>query len=333
MSAWVHVVTAIIAFGVSGATGFFLIPYLRKIHFGQTILEIGPRWHKNKQGTPVMGGFLFISGTLLGVAVGFAMLNSSVDGGIAQIEVVKLFAGLGMALGFGFVGFVDDYIKVIKKQNLGLRARQKLIMQFLIAGAYFLTIYLAGDTSTIVRFPFIGQLELGILYFPLAAVVMVFIVNAVNLTDGIDGLCGSVTFLYCVAFMAIATMLQFAALSVYATAMAAACLGFLVWNFHPAKVFMGDVGSMFLGGTVVALGFGTGLPVLIALAGIIYVCEALSVVLQVISFKTTGKRIFKMSPIHHHYEMCGWSEVKIVAVFSLITIAAGGLSIACVLGI
>ncbi len=324
---------AVIAFAVSAITGKFLIPFLRRIKFGQTIKEIGPTWHKKKQGTPNMGGFLFIFGTVAGIAAGFILLAA---GGAASLSVVnnaKLFGGLGLALACGFIGFLDDYIKDVKKQNLGLRAKQKLAMQLLAAAAYLATIYLAGDTSTTVIFPFFGQIDFGLFYYPLMVLVILFVSNAVNLTDGIDGLAGSVTFIVCLAVLAMAGLLQLDGMGLYAGALAGGLLGFLIYNFYPAKVFMGDTGSMFLGGSVLALGFGINLPVLIAAFGIIYVIEALSVVLQVISFQTTGKRIFKMSPIHHHFEMCGWSEKKIVGVFSLVTLLGGIISVVAVFNI
>ena len=324
---------AVIAFAVSAITGKFLIPFLRRIKFGQTIKEIGPTWHKKKQGTPNMGGFLFIFGTVAGIAAGFILLAADGAASLSVVNNAKLFGGLGLALACGFIGFLDDYIKDVKKQNLGLRAKQKLAMQLLAAAAYLATIYLAGDTSTTVIFPFFGQIDFGLFYYPLMVLVILFVSNAVNLTDGIDGLAGSVTFIVCLAVLAMAGFLQLDGMGLYAGALAGGLLGFLIYNFYPAKVFMGDTGSMFLGGSVLALGFGINLPVLIAAFGIIYVIEALSVVLQVISFQTTGKRIFKMSPIHHHFEMCGWSEKKIVGVFSLVTLLGGIISVVAVFNI
>ena len=324
---------AVIAFAVSAITGKFLIPFLRRIKFGQTIKEIGPTWHKKKQGTPNMGGFLFIFGTVAGIAAGFILLAADGAASLSVVNNAKLFGGLGLALACGFIGFLDDYIKDVKKQNLGLRAKQKLAMQLLAAAAYLATIYLAGDTSTTVIFPFFGQIDFGLFYYPLMVLVILFVSNAVNLTDGIDGLAGSVTFIVCLAVLAMAGLLQLDGMGLYAGALAGGLLGFLIYNFYPAKVFMGDTGSMFLGGSVLALGFGINLPVLIAAFGIIYVIEALSVVLQVISSQTTGKRIFKMSPIHHHFEMCGWSEKKIVGVFSLVTLLGGIISVVAVFNI
>lgn len=327
------VIAAVSAFAASAITGKFLIPFLRKIKFGQTIKEIGPSWHKKKQGTPNMGGFMFIIGTVIGVVLGYLLLAGSGGYAVSRVNNAKLFGGLGLALACGFIGFLDDYIKDVKKQNLGLRAKQKLAMQLLASAAYLATIYLAGDTSTTIIFPFLGQIDFGLFYYPLMVLVILFVSNAVNLTDGIDGLAGSVTFVVCLAVLAMSGILQLSGMGVYAAALGGALLGFLIYNFYPAKVFMGDTGSMFLGGSVLAFGFGLNLPVLIAAFGIIYVVEALSVVLQVISFQTTGKRIFKMSPIHHHFEMCGWSEKKIVGVFSLVTLLGSVLSVVAVFNI
>lgn len=329
------IAAAVIAFAVSAVLGKFLIPFLRKIKFGQTIKENGPVWHKSKQGTPNMGGFMFIVGSVVGILVGFILLKVlwKEPLGLSAVNSVKLFGGLGMALIFGFIGFLDDYIKDVKKRNLGLNAKQKLIMQFFTAVAYLLSVYLAGDTSTTVIFPFFGQLDLGFFYYVIMILFILFLSNAVNLTDGIDGLAASVTFLVCISVLIMSGVLGLLGIGVYASALAGGLLGFLIYNFHPAKVFMGDTGSMFLGGSVLALGFGINLPVLILLFGIIYVVEAMSVVLQVISFQTTGKRIFKMSPIHHHFEMCGWSEGKIVGVFSLVTLVGCIVSIIAVFNI
>ena len=245
-------------------------------------------------------------------------------------EAVFIFAGLGLAVANGLIGFIDDYTKAVKKRNLGLTAIQKLVLQFLAAGIYLAVLGLAGyGTSTLI--PFVGMVDLGLFYYVIAAIVIVGMVNAVNLTDGIDGLNGSVTFFACVIYMLIASMLSYLGITAMSAASAGACLGFLVWNFHPAKVFMGDTGSLFLGGLVCAIAFALNLPVLLLPIGIIYIAEVLSVVLQVSYFKIThGKRLFKMSPIHHHFEMCGWSEVKIVAVFSAITALFGAVAFALV---
>ncbi len=320
------VVTIAVSFGITAVSGKWFIPFLRKLKYGQTILEDGPVWHKSKQGTPTMGGMMFIVGAVLAALVGAATLSIN-DAATTGLNQLYLYAGLAMSIAFGALGFADDYVKVVKKQNLGLTAKQKMAGQLLISAAYLAVLYVGGATSTILHIPFIGQLDIGLLYYPFAMFVIVGTVNAVNLTDGIDGLCSSVTFVAAIGMMIVATILGAAEMNLLAGALAGGCLGFLCWNFHPAKVFMGDTGSLFLGGMVCALAFGVRMPMLLLFVGIIYIVETMSVILQVISFKSTGKRIFKMSPIHHHYEMSGWSEEKIVAVFSAIT-AAG-----CVLAI
>ena len=323
---------AAIGFAVSAVSGYFLIPYLHKLHFGQTILDIGPSWHKNKQGTPTMGGFMFIFAILIASVVGYFMLSQGKNDlwHGTQVEIARYWGTILLAVSFGIIGFVDDYIKVVKKRNLGLTAIQKLIMQFVAAGLYMLILYTAGDTSTVLIIPFLGQLDLGLVYFPLCVVGIVYITNSVNLTDGLDGRCGSVTCVSALGFMMVSAAMGFGGINLLSTALAAACLGFLVWNFYPAKVFMGDTGSMFLGGMVTGLAFGVGMPLILAFLGIIYICESMSVVLQVISFKTTGKRIFKMSPIHHHFEMCGLSEVKIDFAFSAVTAVGAVLAVLAV---
>ncbi len=316
------IITAIIAFGVSALLGVWLVPFLHKLKYGQTILDIGPSWHKNKQGTPTMGGIMFIVGSLIAIITGliiFSAQGGRLFDGAGSIYTIRMIAGVIMALAYGFTGFIDDYIKVVKKRNLGLTVTQKLVSQITIAALYLLAMYLYGDRSTTLVIPFIGQWDIGIFYYIFAMILIVGAVNATNLTDGIDGLAGSVTFTASLALCIISGILSFAASGLVSIALAGGCLGFLVWNFYPAKTFMGDTGSLFLGGMIVALCFAIGLPVLWFFVGIIYLIEAFSVILQVISFKTTGKRIFKMSPIHHHFELSGWSEVKIVTVFVLIT--------------
>ena len=244
---------------------------------------------------------------------------------------VKVFAGLGMAVAFGAIGFMDDYISILKKRNLGLTEKQKLVLQFAVAAAYFLSLGLAGE-PTATTIPFVGQLDLGWFYYILAAIVLVGLVNAVNFTDGIDGLNSTVSFFVFLALSLCAGALSMTGLTALGLAAAAGCVGFLLWNWHPAKVFMGDTGSLFLGGMVGALAFGLDMPILLLPVGLVYWAEILSVVLQVTYFKSThGKRLFKMSPIHHHFEMCGWSEVKICLVFGLVALIGGAIALACTL--
>ncbi len=316
---------AAMAFGVTALLGIWLIPFLHKLNFGQTIRESGPTWHRKKNGTPTMGGFLFIAGILAASAVCLPLYYRSTGADPFVMAMhAKLFGGLLMACGFGVIGFLDDYIKVVKKRNLGLTVRQKLLLQFLVAGCYLYSLYRAGSGGkTLV--PFAGGVDLGVWYWVISLLGIVGMVNAVNFTDGIDGLNASVTFFASLAFLAVAGVLRIEPVGILAAAAAGGCLGFLVWNFNPAKVFMGDTGSLFLGGLVCALGFALNLPILLLPVGVVYLCEILSVVLQVVYFKAThGKRLFKMSPIHHHFELCGWSEVKICAVFSLVTLLFGG---------
>ena len=328
---------AIAAFLISAVTGKFLIPSLHKLNFGQTSLEDGPKWHKSKQGTPIMGGIMFII-AIAAVSVISTVVYMLTGAGFIETyfadisrEVTFIFAGLGLALANGLIGFIDDYTKVVKKRNLGLTAIQKLVLQFAVAAAYLATLGIAGyGTSTVI--PFVGSVDLGFFYYIIAAVVIVGVVNAVNLTDGVDGLDGSITFFVAVSFMLIASKLYSLGITAVSAAVAGACLGFLVWNFHPAKVFMGDTGSLFLGGIVCALAFAVNMPILLLPLGIVYLCEMFSVMLQVSYFKLThGKRLFKMSPIHHHFEMCGWSEVRIVGVFSAVTALFGAVSFLLVL--
>lgn len=312
--------TAAVCFAITAVIGRFLIPFLHKLHFGQTILDIGPSWHKNKQGTPTMGGFMFIIGIVISTTIG--VLLHCINNGFGTVERF-VFVGLCFALCNGAIGFFDDYVKVAKKRNLGLTAWQKLILQFTVAGLYLFFMRLCGDTTEI-AIPFAGLVDLGFFYYILMALVLVGMINAVNLTDGVDGLDGSITFFVSLFLMLIANVVGYEANVIFAASVAGGCLGFLVWNFHPAKCFMGDTGSLFLGGVVCAIAFAMDMQLILILIGIMYLVEMFSVMLQVGYFKLThGKRLFKMSPIHHHFEMSGWSEMKIVCVFSLITAIAG----------
>ncbi len=319
-------VSAISALAVSAISGRFLVPFLRKVKCGQTIKDIGPAWHKGKQGTPTMGGIMIVIGMLVSLVITACVYFAAGEGSLLFPNAeycARIGGGIVMALLFGAIGFIDDYIKVVKKQNLGLKARQKLVLQFAVAALYLFSLKMAGATSE-TYIPFVGPVNLGIFYWIIAAVAIVGIVNAVNLTDGIDGLNGSVTFFAGLIMFLICSQLRLMGLEYFATALSGACLGYLVWNFYPAKVFMGDTGSLFLGGAVCALLFGCNLPILVLLVGIIYLAEMLSVVLQVVYFKLThGKRLFLMSPIHHHFEKKGWKETKIVTVFSAVQFIFG----------
>lgn len=338
MSNWIIIGVALISFAAAAIIGFVLVPFLRKIHFGQTILEDGPKWHKSKQGTPIMGGFMFIISSVIATAVGYGFYRY---GGLNTVtlsdeklseNVLRLAGCMIFALLFSGIGFLDDYIKAVKKRNLGLNAKQKMVFQFILCAAYLAVLYMLGDTSTKIDLMFI-KFDLGYFYYPVMILFMIYISNAVNLTDGVDGLCGSVTFVSLLAFSLICTLLNLFEISIFSMAVSAGCLGFLLWNLHPAKCFMGDTGSMYLGGAFVGIGLTTHKHLLIVLVGLVYILEALSVVIQVSYFKFTakqhykktgekgkGKRIFKMSPIHHHFELSGFSEYKIVITFSFAAI-------------
>ena len=325
------VITAVLCFGITALLGFVAIPALKRLKFGQTILDIGPAWHKSKNGTPTMGGVMFIAGVIISFVVGLAIMWASGNINMDEVgsqKLAKAISAVIMALLFGFVGFVDDLIKVKKKQNEGLKPMQKIIMQVLIIAAFFTSHIIAGDTSTVITFPFLGQIDFGIFYYIVMGLGILYLVNAVNLTDGVDGLCSSVTLVYCAAYVVICSLLGMSEMGLVSAAAGAGCLGFMVWNLHPAKVMMGDTGSMFLGGIVTAVGIGTGTEFVMVICCAVYIWEALSVLIQMTYFKIThGKRLFKMTPIHHSFEIRGWKEGKIVAVFSLLELLACSVGI------
>lgn len=322
---WIPMIAAFLGFAVTAILGTFVIPFLHKLRFGQTILDIGPKWHKEKQGTPTMGGVMIAAGVLSATAVALltALLskNEILDELSDSYRLSVLLAGVVMALCMGAIGFLDDYIKVVKKRNLGLTARQKTFMQLVVSAGYLATLCVSGMHTTYI--PFVGDVNIvsgvGLLFWPVALLFIYGFTNAVNLTDGLDGLASAVTLVVACAFMLGSGFLKIASFNVLSAALAGACVGFLLWNAKPARVFMGDTGSMFLGGMVVALSFGIGRPVLLILAGCLYFIEAISVMLQVAYYKKTKKRLFKMAPLHHHFELCGWSEQKVVFVFSAIS--------------
>lgn len=340
------ILAAVIGFAVSALLGIVLVPWLHKLKFGQTILDIGPSWHKKKQGTPTMGGLMFIIATvvsMIAVVVTDRILGGNLivgDSLNAGAEQTKIWAGLIMALAFGFIGFMDDYIKVVKKRNLGLSEKQKTVLQLIVAIAYLTSLTMSGNDYFYI--PFIGSTTifeneiLATAFFWILGICVIYgAVNAVNFTDGVDGLCGSVTLTAAVAFIVVGYLRGTLGVSLGGAALVGACAGFLIWNWNPARVFMGDTGSMFLGGFIVALAFALNCPFILIPVGIIYIIEAMSVVIQRTYYKLTkdengvGKRLFKMTPIHHSFEMSGWKEVKIVTVFSLINIIGCLVAIAC----
>ncbi len=337
MQIWITLPAAVTAAVIAALGGFLLIPFLRRIHFGQTILEEGPAWHKSKQGTPIMGGFLFIIGSIAATVIGYLVwriaggadaTDSSTSVNALRLLTVILFS----LLYSGLIGFTDDYIKAVKKQNLGLNPKQKIVFQLVLCIAFLGILYLLGDRETTIDLLFV-QLDFGIFYYPVMILFIIYISNAVNLTDGIDGLCASVSVISMLTLTVLCASFGQKELSLYAMTVAGGCIGFLVWNLHPAKCFMGDTGSMYLGGAFAALGVACRMHLLLVLVGLVYVLDALSVVIQVLYFKYTkkkygeGRRIFKMSPVHHHFEMCGWGEYKIVTVFSLVGIVCGILAV------
>ena len=296
-----------------------IIPILTSHKVGQRILEIGPRWHKNKAGTPTMGGICFIMAILVVMTV--VAIITAVQG--ESKTLIPLALGLGLATLNGMIGFFDDYTKLIKKQNEGFSAKQKILLQSLVAIIYLVAMALTDNINTSLHIPFTGvSLELGIFYYVFAFILIIGFVNSVNLTDGIDGLASSVTLIVGIFFSVMAFRTQNRMLALIGAGMIGATAGFLVYNFYPARVFMGDTGSLFLGGLVVGATFVLDEPMIIFLVGIIYLAEALSDIIQVGVFKLSGrkKRVFKMAPIHHHFEQCGWSEIKVVAIFSLVTL-------------
>ena len=303
------ILSAVITFVLTVVFARIFIPVLKSIKMGQKILDIGPRWHKGKEGTPTMGGLFFIAASFLPV-IASAIWRSNFG-----LVVHYLFVFFN-----GMIGFIDDYVKFFKKQNAGLSAKQKLVLQFAVTLAYIVTLHLTGNLSSVVSLPFTNvSFDLGIFYYIILVVGIVFTVNSTNLTDGIDGLCSSVTAVAMAFLSVLAIKSGNVEAGVMSGTMLGGALGFLVYNFHPAKVFMGDTGSLYMGAMVCAVSMMLDIPIILLFVGIIYFIESFSVVIQVISYKTTKKRVFKMTPIHHHFEMCGWNEVKIVFVFSLVT--------------
>lgn len=313
------------SFVISLAVTRLIIPKLKSKKMGQKILDIGPRWHKSKEGTPTMGGIAFIVAFIPCMIIfGILMLGKTgYEGGFKFIITIV------MILLNALIGVIDDWIKVFKHRNEGLSAKQKYLLQFLVAAAYLFALKTSGNLNTALYLPFINQtIELSWFYYVVAIILITGVVNSVNLTDGIDGLCSGVTFFVALFFAIVSLFIGRECLPslIISAALLGMLPGFLVYNFYPAKIFMGDTGSLFLGGAVIGMAFLIDKPIIIVLAGIIYIIEALSDIIQVVFFKLTKKRVFKMAPIHHHFEKCGWSEIKINIVFCAVTIAACILS-------
>lgn len=315
-------IALVMAFITAVIVGRFYVPWLKKIKAGQEIKENGPTWHMSKSGTPTMGGVIFISAcTLVCLTVGFDSMRS---GDFTHIFVLLF------ALVFGAIGFLDDWEKLRKKQNLGLSAKAKFLLQLVAALVFVLLLRRMGYISTHLYIPF-RNTEVYIpevIYFILAAFIIVGTVNAVNITDGVDGLASGTSIPVCLFFAAVSFLWgdKYMALGIFASALLGGLMGFLVYNFNPAKVFMGDTGSLFLGGAIAALAFAYDMPLILITLGIIYIIETLSDIIQVTYFKLThGKRVFKMAPFHHHLEMGGWTgkkwkEKELFALFTSISL-------------
>lgn len=317
MIQYIHIIrTILISFIIALILGPIMIPLLKRLKIGQSIREEGPQSHLKKTGTPTMGGIIFIIALLITVFT---------SGMVDEKTYVLIFA----TLGFGLIGFIDDYIIVVKKTNLGLKAYQKIIGQLLFAALLAFYQYWISNGSPQLIVPFLQNkyLDLGIFYIPFIIFVIVGTVNSVNLTDGLDGLSSGVTIIVLSFFAIFALSKAMASVAIFSLALLGACLGFLMYNAYPAKIFMGDTGSLALGGAVSAIAVVLNLPLIIPIVGGIYFIEAISVIIQVTSFKLTGKRVFLMSPLHHHYEQKGWKETKIVLVFWFVTL------VLCIIGI
>lgn len=309
-------IPVLLSFLISAAFCPVFIPFLRKLKFGQYVRDDGPQSHLKKQGTPTMGGILILFSIII---TSLFFISGRKD----------MLAVLFATVGFGIIGFLDDYIKVVMKRSMGLRAWQKILAQLVVTAVFAYYIETVLDLGTTTYLPFLGTYaDLHYLYYPFLFIVMLGTVNGVNLTDGLDGLATSVTLLVAVFFTVVSVFFVDSGLSPITCAVVGSLMGFLVYNVHPASVFMGDTGSLALGGFVAATALVLRMPLFILIVGIIYFVETLSVIIQVSYFKLTkGKRFFKMAPLHHHFEMCGWSETKIVTVFSIVT------ALACLIGL
>ena len=310
------VVSLVAGFLAALILGKLFVPMLRALKAGQSIREEGPKWHNSKSGTPTMGGIVFICASLLCALTGLPTMLKTGD--YSHLLV------LALAVMFGLIGFYDDFIKVKKKRNLGLTGIQKLLLQVAASAIFLAAMHFSDNLSYELYFPFVKEPLCTVptlVYLAAAVFIIVGCVNAVNITDGIDGLASGVTTPVMLFFTLVSMLANKAGLSVFPATLAGSLGGFLFYNFYPAKTFMGDTGSLFLGGAVVGLAFALNMPLVLLFVGLIYIIETMSDILQVGYFKLThGKRIFKMAPIHHHFEMCGWSEKKIWTVFVLTTV-------------
>ena len=305
-------ITVVVNVVFTAAFGWFLLPVLRALKAGQSIREVGPTWHNYKSGTPMMGGLMFIASVLVCLLINLPKMGD-----------YTAFYALALALCFGLVGFLDDFFKLKFKRNLGLTTAQKAMLQMAVSALYLYLLYKQGVLSCNLYIPFVDVTFKihPLVYIFFAMFVLVGGVNAVNLTDGIDGLCATVTIPVMIFFTTAAVAMGKLDLALLPASLVGGLVAYLFYNWHPAKVFMGDTGSLFLGGVVCALAFAMDMPLILILVGFVYIVETLSVILQVGYFKLThGKRIFKMAPIHHHFEMSGWKEEKIVITFAAVTV-------------
>ena len=307
-----RILLTVLAGGIlSGLIGFLILPVLRALKAGQSLREVGPTWHNYKAGTPMMGGLMFIFALVICLLIA-----------IPTMEDYSVFFVLAMSLCFGAVGFVDDFCKMKKKRNEGLTSMQKLLLQLAVSALFLYAMYKQGTLNCELYIPFVNVSFTvhPLVYIFFAMFVMVGCDNAVNLTDGVDGLSSSVTLPVLVFFTAAAFCMGKIDLALMPACLVGGLIAYLFYNWHPAKVFMGDTGSLFLGGVVCGLAFALNIPLILILVGFVYIMETLSVILQVGYFKIThGKRLFKMSPIHHHFEMCGWKEERIVLTFAAVS--------------
>ena len=310
----IYIISFCVSVVVSLIIGILLLPELRRKKAGQMIREDGPTWHNEKQGTPTMGGLIFIGGILAAcVTIGFSEMA---EGRFGHITIIAL------ALAYAAIGMFDDNVKLAKKQNLGLRAWHKFSLQLLAALGYVVIMHMLGNLTTTLYVPFVGDvIDIPMpIYYIFTAFVIVGTVNSVNITDGVDGLLTGVTIPVAGCILALALLWGHTTVGIFAAALLGGLLSFLVFNFHPAKIFMGDTGSLFIGAAVCGLAFAMDVPLLLIILGFVYIVEALSDIIQVAYFKLTkGKRVFKMAPIHHHFELCGWSEYKLFTVFTLVS--------------
>lgn len=308
------ILPVLIAFGISVVLSPIVIPFLKKLKFGQFVRDDGPESHLKKSGTPTMGGLIIL-------------ISIVVTSLIYIKDYPRIIPVLFATLGFGIIGFLDDYIKVVMKRSLGLRAWQKMLGQLVVTGIFAYYIYAHTDLGTEMIIPFWGKtVDIGWIYYVLLFFVMLGTANGANFTDGLDGLASSVTVLIATFFTVVAIGYN-SGVEPITCATVGSLLGFLVYNVYPARVFMGDTGSLALGGFVASTAYVLKMPLIIIIVAFIYFAEVLSVIIQVTYYKKTGKRVFKMAPIHHHFELCGWPETKVVSIFSIVT------AVLCLIGI